>query len=152
MRAIHIHFEAEPSRTDIDVMVRASERDAEVSAFLERISASAPEPLTVTDAEGMVVRLAPEKIILVSVSGNTTRLETETGSYTLRRTLQSMEQSLTGGNFVRISRSELINTDKIEKYDFTIRGELRLELKGGIETWVARRCIPEVRKLLYGKR
>ena len=97
------------------------------------------------------MRLAPEKIILVSVSGNQARIETENGGFTLRQTLQNIELSLEGLSFYRISRSELINMDKIEKYDFTVRGELRLELSGGIEVWAARRCIPEVRRLLKGK-
>ena len=151
MKKVHIRFEAEPSLEDIEVVVRASERDAEVEAYLERLSGKPPEGLTVTDSGGALVRLAPEKIILVSVSGNVARLETEQGSFSMRQTLQSIERSLAGQNFLRISRSELINMDKIEKYDFTVRGELRLELTGGIETWAARRCIPEVRRRINGK-
>ena len=151
MRKINVRFEAEPSLTDIEVLVRASQRDAEVEAFLQRISGKPPDGLVVTDPDGALVRLAPEKIILVTVSGNVTRLETRQGSYTLRQTLQSIEQALAGQSFLRISRSELVNMDQIEKYDFTVRGELRLELTGGIETWVARRCIPEVRRRLKGK-
>ena len=151
MRKINIRFEADPGREDIEVLVRASERDPEVDAYIERISGKPPDGLTVTGADGALVRLAPERIILVSVSGNMARLETEQGSFTLRQTLQSIERALAGENFLRISRSELINMDKIEKYDFTVKGELRLELTGGIETWAARRCIPEVRRRIKGK-
>ena len=77
MRKIHIRFEAEPSLDDIDVLVRASARDSEVDAFLERISGKPPDGLTVYDPGGAMVRLSPEKIILISVSGNVLRLETE---------------------------------------------------------------------------
>ena len=41
--------------------------------------------------------------------------------------------------------------DKIERFKFVSNGTLRLELTGGIETWVARRCIPEVRSFIKGK-
>ena len=154
MRKIRIRFEAEPSLTDIDVLVRASQRDKEVDAYLERIvrvSGSSPETVTATDANGALVRLVPEQIILVSVSGNNASIVTEKGTYTLRQTLQNLERSLAGGSFLRVSRSELINMDKLEKCDFTVRGELRMELTGGIEVWASRRCIPEVRRRFKGK-
>lgn len=151
MRKIRIRFEAAPESREIDVLIRAPERDAEVDALIERISGKPPTGLTATDADGALVRLAPEKIILISVSGNIARLETEQGGFTLRQTLQSIEQSLAGGSFLRISRSELVNMDKVEKYDFTVKGELRLELSGGIEVWASRRCIPEVRRQIKGK-
>ncbi len=41
--------------------------------------------------------------------------------------------------------------NKVEKFDFTVKGELRLELTDGIETWAARRYIPAIRRLLNGK-
>lgn len=151
MRKLRIRFEAAPEAREIDVLVRAPERDAEVDALIERISGKPQTGLTATDADGALVRLAPEKIILISVSGNIARLETEQGGFTLRQTLQSIEQSLAGGSFLRISRSELVNMDKVEKYDFTVKGELRLELSGGIEVWASRRCIPEVRRQIKGK-
>lgn len=151
MKPIRIRFEEAPTQTDIEVVVRASARDEEVEALLGRIALRPPEKLLATGADGALARLDPEEVILIAVSGNVARLETERGSFTLRQTLQSLERSLAGGPFLRISRSELINLDKTEKYDFTIRGELRIELTGGIETWVARRFIPEVRRRIAGK-
>ena len=46
---------------------------------------------------------------------------------------------------------EIVNLDKVLRYDFTLAGTLRLELTGGIETWASRRCIPVIRKRLQGK-
>lgn len=151
MRTIQVRFQQDPDEQNIDVLVRARERDEEVEALLARISGSRPDRLTVTAADGTQVRLRPEEIILVSMRKQQARIETQTGSYTVRQTLQTIEQALEGCNFLRISRSELINMDKIEKIDFTVKRELRLELTGGIETWASRRCIPAVRARLKGK-
>ena len=76
---------------------------------------------------------------------------TSNGSWYTRRTLQSLESDLAGRRFVRISRHELVNLDKVVRYDFTIAGSLRLELVGGMETWASRRCIPDIRRRLQGK-
>ena len=151
MRKINIRFERDPELREIEVLIRAPERDAETEALLERIRVSPADTLTAADESGALVPIAPEKIVSVSVNGNIARIETETGSYTVRQTLQSIEQALAGGPFLRISRSELVNMDKVEKYDFTVSGALRLELTGGIETWAARRCIPEIRRRIKGK-
>jgi DNA-binding LytR/AlgR family response regulator len=151
MRKLNIRFQRDPELEEIDVLIRAPERDGEVEALIRRVSGKPPEGLTVTGADGALVRLMPEKILLVTMQGNTARIATETAVYTLRQTLQSIEQTLSDRDFLRISRSELINMNKIEKYDFTVKGELRLELTGGIETWAARRCIPAIRARLYGK-
>ena len=151
MKKIRTRFESAPGSPEIEIVLRASERDAEVDAILERISGKPPEGLTATDAEGALVRLPPEKIILISMHGNLARIEAKDGVYSLRQTLNSIEQTLAGQGFLRVSRSELVNMRKIEKYDFTARGTLRLVLTGGIETWASRRCIPAVRARLTGK-
>lgn len=151
MRKIKIRFQREPDEREIDVLIRASERDAEVDALIRRISGKPPDGLTVKDSGGALVELAPEQIILISVRGNQLQIETEGGSYTLRQTLQSVERGLTGRSFLRISRHELVNMDKVQKYDFTVNGTLRLELAGGMETWASRRCIPAIRRRLNGK-
>ena len=151
MRKLNIRFRQDPELEEIDVLICAPEWDDEVEALIQRISGKPPEGLTVTGADGALVRLAPEKIVLITMQGNTAQIATDTAVYTLRQTLQSIEQTLSDRDFLRISRSELINMNKIEKYDFTVKGELRLELTGGIETWAARRCIPAIRARLYGK-
>lgn len=151
MKTIRIRFQTDPDERNIDVLVRSRERDEEVETLLERISGSRMDRLAVTDAGGVQVRLHPGEIILVSMRGNVARLETQTGSYTVRQTLQTIERALEGFHFLRISRSELINMDRIEKIDFTVKRELRLELTGGIETWASRRYIPMIRERIGRK-
>ena len=151
MKKINIRFERDQALDGIDVLIRASERDAAVTALMERISGEPPDVLTVTDTGGAVLHIVTDDIISVSVSDKLNLLVTEDGCYTVRQPLQSLESELDPGKFLRISRHELINTDKIEQYEFTANGTLRLVLSGGVETWASRRCIPEVRRLIQGK-
>ena len=151
MKKINVRFEQDPSLEHIDVLVSASERDAEVEALLEIISKSPPDLLAVTDGDGARRMLDPKDVISVSVTGKQAQLVTEEGSYMARQSLQSLEDRLEGCGFVRISRHELVNLSKVRKYDFTLSGTLRLELAGGMETWASRRCIPAIRRRLNGK-
>ena len=152
MKRINVRFERVRELEDIDVVIRASERDAAVTKLMEQLADQPPDLLTVTDTDGTFLRIVTDDIISVSVRDKLTLLVTEGGSFTVRQSLQSLGDILDPGRFLRISRYELVNIDKIERYDFTVAGTLRLELSGGMETWASRRCIPALRKRLLGRR
>lgn len=151
MKTIKVRFEQDLSLEQIDVLVRAAERDAEVEALLRRIDRPSASVLTATGGSGALRMVAVDEIVSVSVVGKQVRIVTEDGAYTLRQTLQGLESTLNPRVFLRISRHELVNMDKVQKFDFTVNGTLRLELAGGIETWASRRCIPAIRARLNGK-
>ena len=151
MKKITVRFEPDPTLDHIEVLLRAPERDEEVEALLERLSGHSPETIPVFDGNGNLRALSPGEIISASVEGKLVNIVTEDGSWYTRRTLQSLEEELDGRRFLRISRYELVNLEKVLRYDFTLAGTLRLELTGGMETWASRRCIPSIRKRLLGK-
>ncbi len=145
-----IRFESDPSLDHMEIVVRASSQDEEVMELLNQLAGPEAEAVVVFDGYGNVQTLNASEIVSASMEGKLVHVVTETGSWYTRRTLQSMETVLEGSRFVRISRYELVNLDKVQRYDFTIAGKLRLELVGGMETWASRRCIPDIRKRLKG--
>ena len=151
MKKINVRFERDPSLDSIDVVIRASEEDGAVTELIEKLSGQPPDALTVFDGYGNMRSLPVKDIILASVEGKLVNLVTPDGSWFTRQTLQSLEAALDKKRFVRISRYELVNLDKVLRYDFTIAGTLRIELTGGMETWASRRCIPVIRRKLTGK-
>lgn len=148
MKEIKIMFEQDKTVEGIEVKIRASENDGEVSALIDRICCKQTELMTVTCTDGVLINIVPDDIVSVSVSGKLVKIVTENGTYTVRQSLQSLENKLATRRFARISRCEIVNLDKVIKYDFTLGGTLRLELTGGAETWASRRNIPIIRKKL----
>ena len=151
MKSIEVRFEQDGTLELIEVLVRAPERNEETDALMERISGKPPNLLTVTETDGTQRRIAVGDVVSVSVSGKESQIVTEGAVYTVRQSLQRLEAVLGEEKFVRISRYELVNLEKVTKYDFTLNGTLRLELAGGIETWASRRCIPDIRRRINGK-
>ena len=145
---ITVSFEEDPAAEGIEVCIRAKERSEDIDALIASISGLSQELITVIDDSGAFVSIPPFDIVSVSVDGKVLRIVTEEGRYTVRQTLQSLESRLEPQGFVRISRYELVNLDKVIKFDFTLGGTLRLELAGGMETWASRRNIPAIRKKL----
>lgn len=151
MKKINFRFEPDPNLDHIDVVIRASAQDEEVTALMERLSEPASDRFTVFDGLGNLRALSPNSIILASVEGRLVNIITENGSWYTRQSLQSLQDTLDKKRFLRISRFEIVNLDKVLRYDFTLAGTLRLELEGGMETWASRRCIPAIRKRLLGR-
>ncbi len=151
MKKKSFRFELDPNLDNIEVVIRASVQDEEVTALMERLSEPVPDSLTVFDGYGNMRMLSPYSIILASVEGKLVNIITEDGSWYARQSLQSLENTLDNKRFLRISRFEIVNLDKVLHYDFTLAGTLRLELAGGMETWASRRCIPAIRKRLLGR-
>ena len=151
MKEITLRFEPDPNLDRIDVVIRAAARDEEVTALMARLSEPPSDSLLVFDGLGNLRALSPNSIILASVEGRLVNIITENGSWYTRQSLQSLQDTLDKKRFLRISRFEIVNLDKVLRYDFTLAGTLRLELAGGIETWASRRCIPAIRKRLLGK-
>ena len=151
MRDIKVIFEKEQFSDHIEVTVRAPAKDAEVDALIARISDTPPNTIIASGTDGTMQKIEVRDVVSVSANGKQTQIITEKGIYYARLALQSFEDSL-DGRFVRISRFEIVNLDKVLKFDFTLAGTLRLELEGGMETWASRRNIPLIRRKLMERK
>lgn len=150
MKKINVKFEKDETLSSINVTVRASEKDVEVSELIDRIKAKGGDTISVSG--GSVTDVVPAAdIVLLTVEGKSVNIITEKERFTARQPLNSIEAALDPKRFVRISRYEIVNLAKVVRYDFTLSGTLRIELVGGMETWASRRCIPEIRRHLAGK-
>ena len=151
VKKIKINFEALPALKGIEVLFRASEKDAQVEELMDRVLSREPARLLFFDNENNARMVAADEIILISVNGKQINIVTENDRYFAKQSLQSIERELDDTRFIRISRHEIINLSKVNKYNFSLGGVLSIEMKNGMETWASRRCIPLIRKKLLGK-
>ena len=151
LKKIKVRFESDPSLKEIEVLIRASTPDEQTASLMEQIDGGRRKVLTVAVGDGTILSIPVEDVLSVSVAGKQVQIVTANACYFVRRSLQSFESELDDREFVRISRYELVNLNKVKKYDFTLGGMLRLELEGGMATWASRRCIPAIRRRLTGK-
>ena len=68
--------------------------------------------------------------------------------YTTKEKLYQLEENLKFTSFVRISNSEIVNFDKVEKLNLKITGTILLTFKSKNETYVSRRFIKTVKEYL----
>jgi DNA-binding LytR/AlgR family response regulator len=151
MKRVNVTFEAEEGRRDIDVRFRASERDDQVEALIERVEDPLSGTWTAQNADGDAVTLPEERIITASADNKKLRIVAVDGTYQLSMSVQDFERALNPSMFLRISRFEIVNLSRVERFDFSVRGTLRIQMEGGTEVWASRRFIPTVKERLSGK-
>lgn len=151
MKKIRVRFERDNALSYIDISVRAAERDADAETVIQRIMELSSQKINLLDKSGNLCVISADDIISATVSGKRVSVVTERGVFYSQKPLQTLAGELGDEHFVRISRFEIVNADKIAKFDFTLSGTLRIEFQNGDETWASRRSIPQIRKMLFGK-
>ena len=92
--------------------------------------------------------LNQQEIIRIYTQSGKVLAATVSGEYTLRFRLYELEARLDPKNFVRISNSEIINLKKVKGFDLSLAGNIRVTLTDGVVTYVSRRYISKIKKLL----
>lgn len=81
-------------------------------------------------------------------SNNKVYVKTNNNLYTTKYKLYELEEMLCNSTFVRISNSEIVNFDKVEKLDLKLTGTILLFFKSGQETYVSRRYMKKIKEYL----
>ena len=99
-------------------------------------------------ASALLEVLDPEQLARVYAAAGRVYAVTEKGEYVLRMRLYEAESRLAGRRFVRISHSELVNLDWAESFDTSLSGTICVRLKDGTASYVSRRYVPAIKKIL----
>lgn len=147
MKKINVRFEQDKTVDSIEIVIRANERDAQITDLMERLAQRESFRLIALDKNECPSVIDEKDIVFLSADGKDVRIVTINGIYRARQSLRSFEETLSR-TFLRVSRFEIINLKMVRKYDFTIGGTLRIEFENGMETWASRRYIPLIKERL----
>lgn len=140
-----VEIQIEPELRDVNVIIRAPARTAQVEALAERLAAEGPI-LGFRDQEA--VPLAPEDILRFYGEDKEVRAQTAAGVYTVRFRLYELEERLPKGQFVRVSHSEIVNLRQVTGLDLSLTGTIRMTLRGDIACYVSRRYVKKIKEAL----
>lgn len=143
---MRVDFYQDKGSDEIRVTVQAPARTEEVEELMEAIRNFVPSPIS-GYSDGMLTRVGKDSIIRIYSKDKRVYADTAEGSYLIKSTLYQLEETLPD-RFVRISNSEIVNTDKIIRLDMGLSGTIRIYLEGDMESRVSRRYLPKVRKVL----
>lgn len=104
----------------------------------------APDRLVIRDG-GTVVFLQPDEVAWIESAGNYVRIHAEGEEYLVRETLKRMEDRLDAARFLRVSRSAIVNLDRVREVRPQPNGTHEISLRDGTRFSASRRRGEELR-------
>lgn len=127
-----------------EVIVYAHERN-EVVDSIERLVSEGTELMGYSGKTA--VRLYLNEVYCFSVENNRVYAVTETEKYEMKLRLYQLEK-IADKTFVKINQSCIANIKKIERFDASVSGTMRVIFKNGYTDYVSRRQVKNVKERL----
>ena len=94
-----------------------------------------------------IVLLDFEDIFMIRVEDKQTKVFTENKDYLVKKPLYQIEENL-DSNFVRVSKTTIVNLRKIKRVAPSLRGMMFIELKNGLKDNISRKYLSDFKEAL----
>ena len=94
-----------------------------------------------------IALLEMEEIFMFRVEDKQVKVYTENKEYLIKKPLYQVEDTLSG-DFVRISKTTIVNLKKIERVAPSLKGMMFIELKNGLKDNISRKYLPGFKQAL----
>ena len=142
-----VTIDIDPSVEEPEVIIRAKEETAlvrEIASFVEEQMAKEQTGIAVSK-DGMTEEIDVSDIIRIYREDRKVVVIATDGDYQGRFSLQEFEERLDQSRFLRISRSEIINLNRVSGFDMSFRGTVKVIFEDDSYSWVSRRYVNTVR-------
>lgn len=129
------------------VIIFTDKVSEEINRLVERLSEDAPQLISGFRDNELRILEQDEIVRIYSCDGKIIAV-TDEGEYLLRQRLYEMEERLDSKRFARISNSEIINLKRVKKFDMSFVGTICVTLKDSTVTYVSRRYVSKIKKIL----
>ena len=147
---VAVRVEKDPSVDGIEVIIKAEERSAlveDIVLAVERCARNRHPRIIVYQGDSRKI-LGQQDIIRIYTENRKLIVRTIESVYTARCALRDLEEALDQESFVRISRFEIVNMTKVEAFDFSLSGTIKITFEDESITYVARRYVHEIEQKL----
>jgi len=143
-----IYAETDKKYEEIELHVCNNALTDEVRAIVGELHEIYDFNIPGTDEAGNKRMIRRAEILSAYSEGQRVLILTGSGRYAVQKKLYELENELGDTNFIRISKSEIVNIRKIKSLDMSVTGTIRLVLKTGYETYVSRRNVAKIKEKL----
>ncbi len=95
--------------------------------------------------DGEIVPLTPAQVFCITVEGDRVYALCEREKLQMKQRLYVLEELL-GDGFVKLNQSCLANMGKVERFDASVSGTLKVKFKNGHTDYVSRRQLKRVKE------
>lgn len=149
-KPIDIDIQLDPACSEPKIVIRTNRMTPDIDHIIHAIENCMDSRYAMVTAydKGVMTLLSQREIVRAFVENRKLVIQTEAGRYIARGTLAELESALNPDRFLRISRSEIINLNKVSSFDFSLSGTIHVYFDDGTGTWVARRYVRSIQAIL----
>lgn len=145
---IEIITNEEFSETRIKIYTK--EKNQEIEQIVKKIQSLKKD-------ESNIINGYQDRVLFRLKLGNINRFYTQLGityadveqdTYKIKNKLYELEELLQNTSFIRISKSEIVNVDQIQKIDLSFSGTICVYFKDGSSTYASRRFVKKVKEFI----
>lgn len=144
---MQIELKIDSSCNEPRIIIVTDSMTEEIKSIVDKLSESIPQVISGIKDKKLEV-LEQSNIIRIYANSGKIFAITDNGEYTLRLRLYEIENKLNSNQFVRISNSEIINLKKVNNFDLSFTGTICVKLSNGETTYVSRRYVSKIKKIL----
>ena len=129
-----------------EIVIRCNELDSELMELIYMLK-SGRTKLTAYNEEG-IVKLSPKDIFYFESVDNKVFAYCKSSVFEVKQKLYEIEEAYPNSDFLRISKSVIVNVSKITRITPLFNGRFEALLKNGEKTAISRQYVPDLKKKL----
>ena len=133
------------SEREDEVIVYAKEKNSLVKSIEELVNGA--DNYFIVQNESGIKRITEKEAYCFYIEDKKVYVLTEKEKLLLKMRLYSIEEKLSE-DFIKINQSTVINIKKIQRFDVSVTGTLKVIMKNGYTDYVSRRRIKNVKERL----
>lgn len=144
---MQIEIKMDENYREPKIIIMTDKMTDEVNDIVKKLSVEEPQLIAGFKDDSVQV-IDPSSIYRVYAQSGKVFAETSNGNYLLKLRLYEAEERLEKLSFVRISNSDIINLKRVKSFDLSFAGTICITLSNGTVTYVSRRTVSKIKKLL----
>lgn len=141
-----VTVEERPGLEQTEVVVRCKRLDGQISRLVELLRLS--DARLTGEKDGQTCILDGAEVLYIDTVDRGTFLYTAGGVYETRLRLYELEEQLAGWDFVRVSKSAIVNFDQVKSLRPDFGSRLLLTMSNGEVVVANRQYVPAIKKKL----
>ena len=141
-----VTVEEQPELEQTEVTIRCRRMDAQTTRLIELLRLS--DARLTGERDGQTCILDESDVLYIDTVDRGTFLYTAEGVYESRLRLYELEERLAGRDFIRVSKSAIVNFDRVKSLRPDFGGRLRLTMSNGEVVAANRQYVPAIKKKL----
>jgi len=146
---VNIEIQIDPKCHDPVILIRTDRKNQRVEDIVHAIETCADSyPMIVGYRDNELELLSQRDILRIYTEARKVKICAAGEIFESRKNLAWLETVLNPDRFIRISRSEIVNIRKIDRFDFSIAGTVHIIFDDGSMTWAARRYVRAIQQTI----